>query len=159
MTFTTYTSDPNDRLFATISVSKEGDGYTSQWVVTSQDEVGVQLLAVLNLPVYGYTEQGAVNRVGFIASDVVKFLSSVVGGLGNPNTAGVEDEHVIAHLTHYAPTYAHLTKTERTAVLFEFLTQFNVHAPAVLLAKHEGLSSARTIHDRLAQARKQGLIN
>lgn len=144
--------------FATVIVLEEGGGFSTQWVVSHRDVVGVQILGVLNLPIYGFTKIDALKRVGFISGDVIKFVTSVAGGLGSPITAGLDEQHVREHLKYFAPQFEDLPKTERTAILYELVSQFRVHAPAVILAQFEGLASARTIHDRLSQARKQGLL-
>jgi hypothetical protein len=51
-----------------------------------------------------------------------------------------------------------MSVTARTAVLYTFALQFNINNPAALIASGEGLSSVRTIHDRLAHARRIGLL-
>jgi hypothetical protein len=51
------------------------------------------------------------------------------------------------------------TRVERTVILYELALQFNINNPAALIAQIETLPSVRTIHDRLAHARRIGLLD
>lgn len=149
-----------------VDVVESGDGFCSRWWVTRRDWIGVQIIAYFELATYGNSLADAERRVGFMAPEVMAFMLSATGGLGTVlyKAAGGGSSqdylraHALAHVTAHAP-HMHLeSKTTRTAVLYDLLSSFHVTAPAILLADFEGLSSVRTIHDRLAEARKQGIL-
>ena len=70
------------------------------------------------------------------------------------------EDHIAAHL--HAMRVEHLWNDNstmyQTAGLYSMLSDFRVRNPAVVIQKHMGVSSVRTVHDRIARARQAGMI-
>lgn len=150
-------------LYATVELKDIGDGWVSEWWVSRnlRNELGVELLGYVRVPVYGNLKEDAKRRLGFIYEDVFNFLGIVAGGFGSVG-AGSDvasaRKHAKAHLQVWNDVIGG-TKTGRTATMYLLAVDFGVNNPAALIAEVEVLPSVRTVHDRLAHARRIGLLD
>lgn len=152
------------RLYATVELKDSGDGWISEWWVSRKldQDLGVQLLGHIRVPVYGELKEAAKRRLGFIYEDVVHFADSVAGGFGSVGTGGdvaTARKHAKAHMQVWSDTVPNIKKTEHTVFLYQLAVDFGVNNPAALIAEVEVLPSVRTVHDRLAHARRIGLLD
>ena len=151
-------------LYATVELSDTGDGFVSEWWV-SRNVLGtyeLQVVGYLRLPVYGESRDLASRRIHFIYEDVVKGLASWSGGVGDTGAGGDvagARKHCKAHLQTWGDYLSSANKTEHTSALYQFAVEFGVNNPAALIAEVEVLSSVRTVHDRIAYARRIGLLD
>lgn len=149
--------------YATVELKDIGDGWVSEWWVSRnlRNDLGVELLGYVRVPVYGDLKDDAKRRLGFIYEDVVNFLGTVAGGFGSVG-AGSDvasaRKHAKAHLQVWNDVIGG-TKTGRTATMYLLAVDFGVNNPAALIAEVEVLPSVRTVHDRLAHARRIGLLD
>jgi hypothetical protein len=150
-------------LYATVDVIDKGDGWVSTWLISRnlRNNLGVELLGRFVFPVWGETKVDAVRRTGFIYESVVNFAAEVSGGeglVGNGGDVVSARRHCKAHLQYWQDIVGG-TKTSRTADLYLLAIAFGVNNPAALIAEVEVLDSVRTVHDRLAHARRIGLLD
>ena len=122
----------------------------------------LQLLGVLRLPVYGKDKDEASRRIRFIYEDVVNSIASWSGGVGFVGAGGdvvSARKHCKSHLQVWGDELSAANKTEHTAALYSFAVEFGVNNPAALIAEVEVLPSVRTVHDRIAYARRIGILD
>jgi hypothetical protein len=122
----------------------------------------LQVVGYLRLPVYGESRDLASRRIHFIYEDVLKGLASWSGGVGDTGAGGDvagARKHCKAHLQTWGDYLSSANKTEHTSALYQFAVEFGVNNPAALIAEVEVLSSVRTVHDRIAYARRIGLLD
>lgn len=158
--------------YATVELTGSAGKWVSTWYcsVSSEDDYGnVELSVVghLQLPVFGESRADAVRRCGFIAEEIISAMTygaegagtgtGLVGGGG----AG-KGKHCRAHLQYWSEelgVVAENAKTERIVLLYCLAVDFGVNAPASLVADVEVLPSVRMVHDRIAYARRIGLLD
>lgn len=151
-------------LYATVEVVEGGDGWVSTWTVSRKpggDLGEVSLIGYVSLPVWGEEKENAVRRLDFVYEDVVNFLDSTAGGtssLGAGTSIVNARKHAKAHLQYWSDMDAVLSKTEHTAAMYSLALDFGVSDPAALIAEIE-VVGVRTIHERIAYARRIGLLN
>jgi hypothetical protein len=150
-------------LYATVELKDTGDGWVAEFFVSRNllNDLGVELLGYVRVPVYGEFKDDAVRRLGFIHEDVTNFLGAVAGGFGSVgagNDVSGARKHCKAHLQMWNDVVGG-TKTGRTATMYLLAVDFGVNNPAALIAEVEVLPSVRTVHDRLAHARRIGLLD
>lgn len=148
---------------STVRVQKLDSGYSTEWWVSRRYGEEIQVKGCAQIPVYAESAGDVERRCRLIANEVMDFVAWA--GTGVAGVPGQSDEYRRAHAKyHLAEHMDHLDAlgfnlTERTAMLYMFALQFNINNPAALIASVEGLSSVRTIHDRLAHARRLGLLD
>lgn len=151
-------------LYATVELKDIGDGWVSEWWVSRNigGTYGVELLGYFRIPVFGELKEDAKRRLGFIYEDVVNFAASIAGGVGSVGAGGdvaTARKHAKAHMQVWSDTVPNVKKTEHTVILYQLAVDFGVNNPAALIAEVEVLPSVRTVHDRLAHARRIGLLD
>ena len=148
------------RDYASIRLLKTATGWASEWIVSRNYGDYIRVLGLFEIPVFGEEYLDAERRCRLMADEVLDFASWAGGVESGLLSAG--DEYRRAHCRNHLFTHVEglgrMSVTERTAVLYTFALQFNINNPAALIASVEGLSSVRTIHDRLAHARRIGLL-
>jgi hypothetical protein len=151
-------------LYATVQLLDTGDGWVSEWWV-SRNVAGtyeLQLLGCLRVPVYGKDKEEAYRRIQFIYEDVLNSMSSWSGGVGFVGSGGdviSARKHCKSHLQKWGEEILNANRTEHTAALYSFAVEFGVNNPAALIAEVEVLPSVRTVHDRIAYARRIGILD
>lgn len=150
-------------LYATVDIRRSGDGWVSEWWISRnlRENVGIELLGRFIIPVWGDDEEQAKHRCGFIYEDVMNLARDLSGGYGAVGSGGDvvnARRHCKAHLQVWNDLI-HASKTEKTAEMYLFAMSFEVNNPAALIAEVEVLRSVRTVHDRLAHARRLGLLD
>lgn len=150
-------------LYATVELKDIGDGWVSEWWVSRnlRTELGVQLLGYFRIPVFGELKDDAKRRLGFIYEDVMNFARDIAGGVGSVgagNDVAGARKHCKAHLQVWSDVISPVKKTEHTAVLYSFAVDFGVNNPAALIAEVE-VVGVRVIHDRIAHARRIGILD
>lgn len=151
-------------LYATVELKNTGDGFVSEWWV-SRNEPGsyeLQVLGYLRLPVFGETEEAATRRIGFIYGNIFELLETVSGGVADTGSAGdvaSARKHCKSHLQWWSDVIAPGSRTEHTASLYSLAVEFGVNNPAALIAEVQVLPSVRTVHDRIAYARRIGILD
>lgn len=151
-------------LYATVELKDVGDGWVSEWWVSRnlRSDLGVQLLGYFRIPVFGELKEDAKRRLGFIYEDVVNFARDIAGGNGSVGAGGdvaVARKHAKAHMQVWSDVFPNVRKTEHTVLLYQLAVDFGVNNPAALIAEVEVLPSVRTVHERLAHARRIGLLD
>jgi len=150
-----------ERGYASVRVQKLDNGLTSEWWVSHNSGTEIRVGACLNIPLFGETLSDGERRCRLMAEEVIDFASWAGGG--GAGVAGSSDEyrraHAKKHLLEQKDFLGAMSATEYTAVLYSFALQFNINNPAALIAQVEVLPSVRTIHDRLAHARRKGLLD
>lgn len=145
--------------FSSVSITEEGSGFVADWWVSEMSDYP-SVLGHVSMPVYGSTVDNALRSTAFIHEDLTTFLGSNWGGSGLIDVKAPL-EHVRAHLLHFKP-YAEKAHPDdvldRTVAYYLLLQGFRAPNPAVLIAEVEDVSNVRTIHDRLARARKLGIL-
>lgn len=151
-------------LYATVELTDTGDGWVSEWWV-SRNIAGsyeLQLLGYLRIPIFGEDKKLASRRIHFIYEDVLNSIASWSGGVGDTGAKGDvvgARKHCKAHLQYWGEELVSANRTEHTAALYSFAVEFGVNNPAALIAEVEVLPSVRTVHDRIAYARRIGLLD
>lgn len=151
-------------LYATVELVENGDGWVSEWWI-SRNVSGtyeLQVLGSLRVPVYGDDKNLASRRISFIYEDVLNSVASWSGGVGFVGAGGdvvTARKHCKAHLQYWGEELPNANRTEHTAALYTFAVEFGVNNPAALIAEVEVLPSVRTVHDRIAYARRIGLLD
>lgn len=147
--------------YASVRVQKLDSGFSSEWWISRNYGEEIQVKGCLYIPLYAENVEDAERRCRLIAEDVIEFATWAGGGTAG--VAGQSDEYRRAHAKHHLlehmDSLGRMSLTERTAVLYQFAVQFNINNPAALIAQVEVLPSVRTIHDRLAHARRTGLLD
>jgi hypothetical protein len=149
------------RGYATVQLHKTDTGIDSEWWVSHNSSIDIQVCGYFRIPLFGADLDEGARRAKFIAKEVIEFASYASGGGAGVGGASDEDRraHCRQHLLDQSEYLAAMTVTEKTATLYRLATQFNINNPAALIASVEGLSSVRTVHDRLAHARRLGLLD
>lgn len=151
-------------LYATVELKENGEGWISEWWISRNliGDLGVQLLGCLKLPVFGETKDDAERRIGFVYDEVMKFARDIAGGYGSVGAGSdVKNsrKHCKAHLQVWRDVNTHShNKTELTAALYSLAIDFGVNNPAALIAEVE-VVGVRAVHERLAYARRIGLLD
>ena len=151
-------------LYATVELKNTGDGFVSEWWI-SRNEPGsyeLQVLGYLRLPVFGETEEAATRRIGFIYGNIFELLEAVIGGVADTGAGGdvvSARRHCKAHLQWWSDVITPGSRTEHTASLYSLAVEFGVNNPAALIAEVQVLPSVRTVHDRIAYARRIGILD
>lgn len=151
-------------LYATVELKDSGDGWVSEWWVSRnvRGTYELQVLGYLRIPVYGDSKESASRRLQFIYEELMKFMAFSSGGVGDTGSGGDVPgarKHCKAHLQTWGDTLANAKRVEHTAALYSFAVEFGVNNPAALIAEVEVLPSVRTVHDRIAHARRIGLLD
>lgn len=134
--------------------------YVSVWWVSRWYGGGsqVQVAASVTLPVYGENLHTAQGILKHMVEDVAR-LATYSGGMGSAaDWERPESDHIEAHLEYYMSQSSGLSMLGRTAFLYGILKEFRAYNPGHVLSKIEGVTSVRTIHDRIARARDEGLL-
>jgi hypothetical protein len=158
----------HNNMYSTVELVKSGDGYVSTWYVsrTLGNNLGVELIGRLVIPVWGAEHEDAVRRLGFISDSVVEFLSGAASGLGEIGNGGdvvSARRHCKAHIQVWIDVIGNVggegikSKTAVTADLYLLAVNFGVNNPAALIAEVE-VVGVKAIHDRLNHARRLGLL-
>lgn len=154
----------SEGVFASVKVIPLESGTCSEWWVSHNFDSNLRVIGNFLIPILGYTVAEAEQRCGHIAQGVVEF--AVWSGNGVSGVPGSSDEGRRAHcLSHLMEHYETLERSgvsgavEKTCALYLLALGFNINNPAALIAQAEGLSSVKTVHERLAYGRKLGLLN
>ena len=149
--------------FATAKVVPLDSGNCIEWWVSHNSEGNLRVVGNFLIPILGFTVSEAEQRCGHIAQGVVEF--AVWAGNGVSGVPGSSDEGRRAHcFAHLQENYGTLELSgvsgavEKTCALYLLALGFNINNPAALIAQAEGLSSVKTVHERLAYGRKLGLL-
>ena len=150
-------------LYATVELRDTGDGWVSDWWVSRNVSGTYELMVVgyLRLPVYGEGKDEAYRRISFIYEDVLDTLALWSGGVGDTGAGGdvvSARMHCRAHLQTWGDILSAANKTEHTSALYTFAVEFGVNNPAALIAEVE-VVGVRAVHDRIAYARRIGLLD
>lgn len=153
----------NDGRVVTADVRKEGDGYSCEWWVSGNFHGSLQVMAVMNFPIYGNNEVEARQRAGFLLEDVLYIAKTFYGGDGEVGNIIPDSKKRVAlammHLAgHWKDMSVGLSTIERTAEEYKFLKQFGISNVAQIIANLEGVSSVRTIHERIFLAKQKKFI-
>jgi hypothetical protein len=149
--------------FATVRVIPLAGGWASEWWLSRRfpKNVEVAVLGMFLIPVFGDDLDSVERRIRLMSDEVIDFSEWAYGG-----TAGVQVSsseltrlHAQKHMAEHRDALAITSATERTAVLYSLAVQFGVNNPAALIARVEVLPSVRTVHDRLAHARRIRLLD
>ena len=152
-----------DGKVATADVRKEGNGYVSEWWLSGNFEGSLQVMGVMRFPIHGADEVEARQRTGFLLDDVMYIGQVFYGGDGvvGSFSMGQSKRAALAmmHLSgHWKDMSLGLSVVERTAEEYKFLKQFGISNVAQIIADIEGISSVRTVHERIFLAKKKKLI-
>lgn len=152
-----------DGRVVTADVRKEGNGYSCEWWVSGNFMGSLQVMAVMNFPIYGLNEDEARQRAGFLLEDVLYIAKTFYGGDGEVGNIIPDSKKRVAlammHLAgHWRDMSIGLSTIERTAEEYKFLKQFGISNVAQIIANLEGVSSVRTIHERIFLAKQKKFI-
>lgn len=146
---------------ATATVVEFPNGFAVDWWVSffTPDRM-VRVVGHVSLPITARTYGTAVEITKTISRSVLSFVSDTWSGDSVPFPGEVSSEEIVDHMAEHYDTLATLDVSdfEITAALYALLSDFRVQNPAVVLADFLKVSSVRTIHDRIARARKDGLL-
>jgi len=153
----------HDGRVVTADVRKEGDGFACEWWVSGNFMGSLQVMAVMNFPIYGNNEGEARQRAGFLLEDVLYIAKTFYGGDGEVGNIIPDSKKRVAlammHLAgHWRDMSVGLSVIERTAEEYKFLKQFGISNVAQIIANLEWISSVRTIHERIFLAKQKKLI-
>lgn len=148
--------------YVTVDVVDRGDGWVSTWLISRnlRNNLGVELIGRFVFPIWGETKVDAVRRTGFVYESVVNFAAEVGGGeglIGNGGNVVDARRHCKAHLQYWTDVLGG-TKTSRTADLYLLAIAFGVSNPCALIAEVE-VVGVKSIHDRIAHARRIGILD
>jgi hypothetical protein len=153
----------SEDVFASVRVIPLDSGLCSEWWVSHNSEGNLRVIGTFLIPILGYTVAEAEQRCGHIAQGVVEF--ALWSGNGVAGVPGTSDDgrrgHCLVHLQENCETLERFGVSgavEKTCALYLLALGFNVNNPAALIAQAEGLSSVKTVHERLAYGRKLGLL-
>jgi hypothetical protein len=111
--------------------------------------------------VFGDDKEDAVRRISFIYEEVLTSMASWAGGVADTGAGGDVSSarmHCKSHLQTWGDVLSAANKTEHTSALYSFAVEFGVNNPAALIAEVE-VVGVRTVHDRIAYARRIGLLD
>lgn len=150
-------------LYATVELHNTSDGWVSEWWVSRNVSESYELIVLgyLRIPVYGEDKDAAYRRISFIYEDVLDSIASWSGGVGSVGSGGdvvSARKHCKSHLQMWGEFLSAANKTEHTAALYSFAVEFGVNNPAALIAEVE-VVGVRSVHDRIAYARKIGILD
>lgn len=145
---------------ATVSYTVTGRGASTEWWFSTLAGDRISLIGHGDLSLYGYTDVGVERRIAAIAKDLVDVASSVWGGtfLYAGAVRETTEAHARAHMDIWEDDLSWTSEFGRTIAFYELLAQFKLTNPAVIIASQLGVESVRTVHDRIARARKDGLL-
>lgn len=149
--------------YATVQLHNTGDGWLSEWWVSRNISrtYELQVLGYVRLPIFGETKEQAYRRLDFIYEELMNFMAFASGGVGDTGAGGDVASarlHCKAHLQAWGDTLSSISKTEHTSALYSLAVEFGVNNPAALIAEVE-VVGVRTVHDRIAHARRIGLLD
>ena len=130
------------------------------WVSFFTPDSMIRVVGHVSLPITARTYLGAVETAKNLSESVLSFVSDTWSGDSVPFPGEVSPEEIVDHMAEHYDTLATLevSEFETTAALYALLSEFRTQNPAVVLAEFLKVSSVRTIHDRVARARKDGLL-
>lgn len=149
----------NDTVFS-VDFVKSGDGYASEWWVSSNFNGLLQVLGTYNIPIYGYTLQEVSRKAELMLHDIMMFAIKTYGGEGNVSVSpkpSAKERIAGVHLWEHRGFGPSMGLLERTAEQYKFCEQLKVRDVAEVIASIEG-AKVRAIHERIQRCRKQGLL-
>lgn len=147
-----------DEYVATVSLEVSSGGAISDWWVSVSNGRYLRVIAHLNLIIHGGTVPEARRRAMLLAPSVIEFVSTTWGGELSPDDKLKDSRHAGLHMALHEDALDGISDFAKTVSLYELLGGFKLQNPAVIIAEHLGLNSVRTVHDRIARARKDGLL-
>lgn len=134
------------------------DSYTTVWWVSSLVSGYLRVVGTISLPIHAESPALAVARLDGLATNVITFVENSWGGASIPAVRLTDISHAYAHMEAYEDHLSDFSDFDKTIAYYELLSGFRVSNPAVLIAKHMGVRSVRTVHDRIARARRDGYL-
>ena len=126
-----------------VDIVKSGEGYCTEWWVSSNFNGNLQVVGHYNIPIYGYDVAEVERRVKNLADqDVPLFSVRAFGGEGvisdSPNPSR-KHEIALLHITAHKEEIATWTLLERTAEMYRLIEQFRLKDSAELIAEIDRL--------------------
>ena len=145
----------------TATVLEFPNGFAVDWWVSFlTDDRMLRVVGHVSLPVTAETYRTAVAAMKNITDSVVSFVVDTWSGESTPFPGEVSSDEIVDHMAEHYDALATLgcSDFEITAALYALLSDFRVQNPAVALADFLNVSSVRTIHDRIARARRENML-
>lgn len=148
------------RMFATAKVYRIGAGFTADIWWTVLEETQPRVVLHMTLPVLGVIEGEAARSAGHVVRSMGDIVPTLWSGEGVASEEAPSSHHVEAHLKYHGDHLAELglSELEETAAMYRLLSDFRVKNPARRIATYLGEESVRSVHERVADARREGLI-
>jgi hypothetical protein len=146
-------------LFATVEIIDSGEGFSCEFWVSGKYGDDLRVLGAYSFPIFGYSEDEARRRAEYLRELVFDFSEHVIGGSGAIHTridAYKRQEIAKKHIEKWWAE-ADLDEIETLAAFYNFMCEFRLKNPAVMLADLYGIP-VRTMHDRLSDARSANMI-
>jgi hypothetical protein len=147
-------------LYATVELFEaENGGFSSEWWVSGKYGDDLLIIGHLEFPVYGFTQGDVSKRLEYLRDPVFDFLEQSFGGNANIHAFPSPEKRIsllMDHVNHHWSSVK-LPEDEKMVLFYNFVTQFRVKNPAVVLSVLFS-TPVRTIHDKLASFRSLGLV-
>jgi hypothetical protein len=142
----------------TARVYLSGDGYLSEWLISSNFESNLQVLGFYQIPVWGNTFEEASRKVSSLVESVSEFAYVTCSGLGSVDltrlSAADRENYALAHMIGHYEDLSEYDLLARTEALVALAGEFSVKDVAKVVAELEE-ESVRTIHDRIYRAKRR----
>lgn len=144
----------------TVDFVKSGDGYASDWWVSSNFNGYLQVVGNYNIPIYGYTVEEVSRKADLMIHDIAMFAIKTYGGEGSVSNSpkpSAKERLAGVHLQQHNGFGPSMGLLERTAEQYKLCEQFKVRDVAEVIAGVEGVK-VRAVHERIQRCRRQGLL-
>lgn len=149
----------NDTVIS-VDFVKSGEGYASDWWVSSNFDGLLQVVGNYNIPIYGYDLAEVNRRAEIMLHDIMMFAVKTYGGEGDVSATlkpSAKERIAGVHLWQHRGFGPSMGLLERTAEQYKLCAQFKVRDVAQVIACVED-AKVRAIHERIQRCRKAGLL-
>jgi hypothetical protein len=150
-----------DETVMVIDIVKSGNGYCTEWWISSNFGGNLQVVGYYSSPTYGYELPELERRIESLANHEVPLFSvRMFGGEGalsdTPNPSRKREIARLHILGHWS-VLQEWSLMERTVEMYKLIEQFKVKDSAELIAELEDVK-VRAVHERIQRARREGLL-
>lgn len=148
----------NKGFVVTARVYLSGDGYLSEWLVSSNFDSNLQVLGFYQIPVWGSSFDEAARKASSLVDSVSQFAYVMCSGIGSVDlsrlSAADREKYALAHMVGHYEDLMEFDLLSRTEALVALASEFSVKDVAKLVAELEE-EPVRTIHDRIYRAKRR----
>ncbi len=148
----------NKGFVVTAKVYPSGDGYLSEWLISSNFDSNLQVLGFYQIPIWGNSFDEASRKASSMVDSVSEFAYVTCSGLGSVDltrlSAVDRENYALVHMMGHYEDLSDYDLLSRTEALVALAAEFSVKDVAKVVAELED-EPVRTIHDRIYRAKRR----